>query len=330
MSSLGIVVIGRNEGERLRRCLQSVAGRGHRVVYVDSASRDGSVALARELGVGVAELDPAQGLSAARARNLGFERLLAADPDLALVQFVDGDCELHPEWLAAGERALAEDPARVLVSGVLHELHPEASRYNRLCALEWQKPAGAIDACGGLFLVRARAFAAAGGFRGDVVAGEEGELCLRLRRAGGVLWQSAAPMAWHDAAMFRFGQWWQRAKRGGLAYAQGAALHGAGPERHCVRDVRRILLWGLALPVLALALAWPTYGLSLLLFGLYPLQAFRIARYGQRRGWSPADARLYALFTVLDKFPAVLGIASFHWRRLRGRAVTIVEHKGPA
>ena len=42
MSQLGIVTIGRNEGERLRRCLSSVVGRGMPVVYVDSDSTDGS------------------------------------------------------------------------------------------------------------------------------------------------------------------------------------------------------------------------------------------------------------------------------------------------
>ena len=57
MNHLGVVAIGRNEGERLRRCLNSVVGRGHTVVYVDSGSTDGSTELARELGADVVELD---------------------------------------------------------------------------------------------------------------------------------------------------------------------------------------------------------------------------------------------------------------------------------
>ena len=51
MSTVGIVAIGRNEGERLHRCLNSVVGRGLTLVYVDSGSTDGSIKLARNLGV---------------------------------------------------------------------------------------------------------------------------------------------------------------------------------------------------------------------------------------------------------------------------------------
>jgi hypothetical protein len=129
--------------------------------------------------------------------------------------------------------------------------------------------------------------------------------------------------------MLRFGQWWQRAKRGGFAYAQVAQLHGKGPERHGARECRRILLWGGLLPTVSLALAWPTAGWSLLLLLAYPLQFLRVAAYGKSRGWSSADARLYAFFTLLDKLPSLQGLLLFHWRRLRGRAMSIIEHKDP-
>jgi glycosyltransferase involved in cell wall biosynthesis len=47
MSQVGLVIIGRNEGERLRRCLASVGAGGCDVVYVDSGSTDGSSEVAR-------------------------------------------------------------------------------------------------------------------------------------------------------------------------------------------------------------------------------------------------------------------------------------------
>src|SRR5947207_307333 len=56
-ATLGVVVIGRNEGDRLRTCLSAVAGRNLPVVYVDSGSTDGSVATARGLGADVVALD---------------------------------------------------------------------------------------------------------------------------------------------------------------------------------------------------------------------------------------------------------------------------------
>jgi GT2 family glycosyltransferase len=326
---LGIVVIGRNEGARLRTCLQSVMGSSTSLVYVDSASSDGSVELAHSLGVNAVALDPALGLSAARARNLGLKHLIARDPELEFVQFVDGDCELLPTWLTHAREQMAADPRRVIVAGRLLERNVAGSLYNRLCSLEWQREAGEVTDCGGLFLGRVAALQAAGGFRGDVIAGEENELCLRLRRDGGVIIESPHEMAWHDSAMLRFGQWWQRAKRGGFAYAQVAQLHGKGPERHGARECRRILLWGGLLPTVSLALAWPTAGWSLLLLLAYPLQFLRVAAYGKSRGWSSADARLYAFFTLLDKLPSLQGLLLFHWRRLRGRAMSIIEHKDP-
>ena len=57
MNRIGIVAIGRNEGERLKRCLQAVVGGAATVVYVDSNSTDDSVAVARDAGATVVELD---------------------------------------------------------------------------------------------------------------------------------------------------------------------------------------------------------------------------------------------------------------------------------
>lgn len=309
-------------------CLSSVTALGVPAIYVDSGSSDGSVALARSLGVEALELDPSRPFSAARARNEGFALLSTRQPQLGFVQFVDGDCELFPAWLARGVDELAAHPEAAAVCGRVRERHPEASPYNRLCGLEWQMPEGEVDACGGNFLIRAAAFRGLGGFRADVVAGEEPELCLRLRRAGQRVRHVPDDMVWHDSALLRLGQWWQRARRTGHSYAQGAAMHGSSAERHYVRDCRRIWFWGFVMPALSLGLAWSTRGASLALLVAYPLQVLRIARGGRARGWSAADARLYAFFALLAKFPGLQGILDYQWRRLRGRPMTIIEHKG--
>ena len=325
--NLGIVVIGRNEGHRLRTCLASLTGQHAPIIYVDSASTDGSIELARSLGVDTTCLDPALGLSAARARNLGFEQLTSRYPELELVQFVDGDCELLPTWLTHACELITEVPCRVIVAGRLLERHADASPYNRLCSLEWLRTPGEITFCGGIFLAKVTALKAVGGFRDDIIAGEEGELCLRLRLAGGVIIASSHAMAWHDSDLLLFSKWWHRAKRCGHAYAQGAHLHGSESDRHSVRECRRIIFWGGALPLLVLALLWPTSGLSTLLLLAYPLQFLRVAAGGKNRGWSNSDARLYALFTLLDKFPGLQGLLLFHWRRSREIPLRIIEYK---
>lgn len=325
---LGIVVIGRNEGERLRTCLRSVLSRTCPVVYADSASADGSVALAREMGADVVQLDPARPLSAARGRNEGFARLLSRFPRIRHVQFVDGDCELIDGWLEAGAAAMEADASVSGVCGRVQERNPDANVYKRMCALEWKKEPGEVASCGGNFMARAEAFQRAGGFRPDVIAGEEGELCFRLRQAGGRILHIDAGMVWHEIAMTRLSQWLRRAQRTGHAYAQVATLHGRSPERLCVRDCLRAGFWGLTLPVVSLALAWPTHGLSLLLLAAYPLQAARVYLVGRREGQLRIDALLFAVLSLVAKFPAALGMLQFYWRRRRRTPMTIIEHKG--
>src|SRR5688572_27034115 len=140
LRSVAVVVIGRNEAAHLRDCQAAVpADVAHRV-YVDSASADGSAALARETGIDVVELDAAEPMSAARARNAGFARAIDVAPDVQFVQFIDGDCVLDPGWLTAGLRAMADDPKLGAVWGGLRERRPESSVYNRICDLEWRVP----------------------------------------------------------------------------------------------------------------------------------------------------------------------------------------------
>src|SRR6056297_1179237 len=104
-------------------------------------------------------------------------------------------------------------------------------------------------------------------------------------------------MTLHDAAMTRFGQYWRRARRAGHAYAEGAAMHGAPPERHGVAGRNRALFWGAGLPaaIVVAGLIWPWAFLGLL---VYPAQVIRIAlTQGPpgRRGW------IRAVFLTLDR-----------------------------
>jgi GT2 family glycosyltransferase len=323
VSALGVVVIGRNEGERLRRCLRSLAGAG-RLVYVDSGSGDGSPALARGMGWDVVELDPRQPFSAARARNEGLARLRERAPDLEFVQFVDGDCEVDPRWLERGLRALQGAPGTAVVCGRRRERHPEHSIYNRLCDLEWDTPAGEVAACGGDCLARAAAIEQVGGFDPSVVAGEEPELCLRLRRAGWKIERIDAEMTLHDAAILRFAQWWRRMVRSGHGAAQASALHG----RFGLRENASIVLWSLLWPLLALGLAGASGGGSLALLLAYPLQIARIARRERARVAKPADAWLFASLFVLGKWAQLVGQAKYLRARARGDGPRLIEYKG--
>lgn len=322
-ADLGVVAIGRNEGERLRRCLASVRGHAAHVVYVDSGSTDDSVASARALGAEVLLLDTTQPFTAARARNAGWRHLLRAAPQVSLVQFVDGDCEVDRGWWAPARARLDADPGLGVVCGRRRERHPQASLYNLVCDVEWDTPAGPARACGGDALMRAQALREVDGFRDDLIAGEEPELCVRLRGAGWRIERLPLEMTRHDAALTRWRQWWRRSVRAGHAYAEGAALHGAPPERHWVAETRRAWLWGLVLPLVALvpAALWPA---SLLLLIAYPLQVLRLALRLRHDGHPRPGAR--AVLLVLGKFAEARG--ALQWRlRARHRPNRLIEYK---
>jgi GT2 family glycosyltransferase len=245
------------------------------------------------------------------------------------VLFLDGDCILQPDFPPAAVRIFEQNPDCAIVTGHLSERHPEASIYNRLCAIEWRGPAGKIEnmnGLGGIMLARVSALREVGGFNEQAIAGEEPDLGVRLGLAGYSVIKIDRDMASHDAQMTRFSQWWTRAVRGGHALAHRYARHGRTRFKDGVRELRSDLFWGLALPLLILVLLWPTRGLSLLLAVAYPLQGWRMYRRYLRSGLSPGDASLATRFILLGKFAEVVGIMRYCVNRVRGR-FHIIEYK---
>lgn len=303
---IGIVAIGRNEGARLEPCLASLLSQTKRVVYADSRSSDGSVAVARRLGIETVVLPDDAPLSAAAGRAAGYACLRSNYPEVELVQFIDGDCLLDPDWLAAAERFLGEHPRAAAVCGRRYEANPGASLYNAMCDSEWNTPVGPAEACGGDALYRAQAYVAVGGFRADLLAGEEPELCARLRGQGWEIWRIDARMTEHDARMLGFGQWWRRSLRGGYGYAQVSDVTRASPHRLYGRQLASALAWVIALPlatVLAagfLARPWVLAAIPL----AYAAQTIRIYLNTTRDRPHPV---LQAGLTLLAKVPETLG-----------------------
>ena len=103
-------------------------------------------------------------------------------------------------------------------------------------------------------------------------------------------------------------------------------LHGRDPERYKVREWASNLLWGLGTPLLALALAWPTNGWSLLLLLLHPLKMAQVAWRARKRGYSPSDSWLFAFFCIIDKTPIALGQLKFLWSALFKRRHRLIEY----
>lgn len=323
INSVGVVVIGRNEGDRLKVCLESVVKIVNKVVYVDSGSTDNSIELARNLGIEVVNLDVTIPFTAARARNEGFYRLLELKPDLSFVQFVDGDCEVVAGWIEEAESYLVENSHVAIVCGRRRERYPSNSIYNMLCDIEWNTSIGEAKACGGDALMRANVLKEISGFNSKVIAGEEPELCVRVREQGWKVWRLDFEMTVHDANIISFNQWWKRNVRSGYAFALGAFMHGNSPERHWIKEVRRGQLWALYIPIIIISLTIIN-PLFISMMVIYPLQVIRVAIKNSdvvSENWK------YSFFVTLGKVPEFFGQLKFYMNQLLNTRSKIIEYK---
>jgi GT2 family glycosyltransferase len=321
--SVGIVLIGRNEGDRLKACLQALAGISVPVVYVDSGSTDGSVELATAQGADVVRLDLTIPFTAARARNAGFDRLMERTPELEFVHFIDGDCILEAGWLGTATGFMAAHPDVAVVCGIRREIHPGRSIYNWICDIEWNQPPGETTACGGDSMFRVHAFRQVSGFNPALLSGEEPELCKRIREKGWRVWRLADVMTRHDAAILHFSQYWKRAVRSGYGHSRLALANWKTGAGSWLSDTLRALLYTFLLAsVVPLSIWFGVWGLVPL--ALLTLQVVRIAL---RRGASDMRSWKYAAIMTTTKLAEAQGIYQMLYDVLAGKTRKIIEYK---
>lgn len=326
---LAVVIIGRNEGERLVRCLESVRtmadpGGPVEVIYVDSASTDGSPQRAAALGAQVLTVRPERP-SAALGRNAGWRAAQAP-----FVLFLDGDTILHPRFVVEALPEL-QDSTIAVVWGHRREIHPEASWYNRALDLDWIYPPGITEFCGGDAIMRRAALSEVDGFDAGLIAGEEPELCQRLRARGYRILHVDRPMTGHDLAMTQWRQYWRRAVRAGHAYAEMAArFRGTATPLWQVDARRNLIRGGILLLSLLLAIGGALCGslaIPLLVAAGWLALALRTAI---KVGWKSRDPWtrfLYGLHSHLQQIPILVGQMGYHWDRWRGQRRGLIEYK---
>jgi len=320
---IAAVVIGRNEGQRLITCLESLIDCVEHIIYVDSGSSDNSIQDAEKRGVICLPLDMSLPFTAARARNEGANYLIQKHPNLDVIQFIDGDCELRYDWVGKARQFLVENPKYAVVCGRRRERFPDNTIYNGLCDIEWNTPVGDAMACGGDALIRVDAYKQVNGYRDGLIAGEEPEMCFRLRQYGWKVYRLDAEMTLHDAAITKFSQWWNRAKRAGYAYASSFFLHGQSIEKFKQKEVFSIVFWAGLIPVLIILLTFIN-SYSLLLLLIYIFQLAKIIFINKRIN---KIHFIYSISLILSKFPQFLGVIKFIINKLKGNKEYLIEYK---
>jgi glycosyltransferase involved in cell wall biosynthesis len=330
--TLSVVIIGRNEGTRLTRCLQSVAGvqsAGQiEIIYVDSASTDGSPENARNYQAQVVILD-GEGQTAARGRNAGWPRSLAE-----YVLFLDGDTILNPEFPRAALEILKSNAQIAAVWGHRRELCPERSIYNRVLDLDWIYLPGFTEYFGGDVMIRRSALVETGGYDPRLIAGEEPELGRRLRARGYLILHIDTPMTLHDLNMTRFRQYWLRAFRAGFAYAEISERFSRTTDPMWREESRGNLIRGVAWSV------WLCVGVGLAVIRSWGLLTWIavLAVFAIRSAWrvrykapgQPLLLLLYGIHSHLQHVPVLSGQLQYQRSRRSGKQIGIIEYKGDA
>ena len=312
--ALSVVVIGRNEGARLERCLRSIgqmdAPGEVEIVYVDSASVDGSPARAAAMGAKVIAVHPKRP-TAALGRNAGWR---AASAEFVL--FLDGDTILNPAFVKEALRNLDETTA--IVWGHRREINIQGSIYNRTLDLDWIYPPGITEFCGGDALMRRAVLEQVGGFDETLIAGEEPEMCRRIRSHGWKIRHIDFPMTGHDLAMTKWSQYWRRATRAGYAYAEVSQRFRGSGLPFWEEDARRNRNRALVLIVLCL-LGLTGWWQFLIVLALFSALVLRTAAKTRWKSPSLYTRLLYGVHSHLQQIPIFVGQLQYWNDRRAGK-----------
>lgn len=332
MLNLSVVIIGRNEGERLIRCIRSVRTMSNfssdntEIIYVDSDSTDNSPAQAKALGAKVLTVHPERP-AAAIGRNAGWKAAKAP-----YILFLDGDTILDPDFVTAALQQFKQHPQAAIVWGHRRELYPEKSWYQRVLDLDWVYPPGLAEFCGGDALMRRDVLAEIDGYNPQLIAGEEPEMCQRIRAKGYEIWHIDHAMTLHDLAITRWSQYWRRAVRAGHAYAEVSNLLKNTETPLWERDAKRNLMLAIILISVAIfGLAGSLFFSSMLPFllslGFFTAISIRTAWKCRWKSTDIMSLILYGVHSHFQQIPIAFGQLSYYYLRWQGKRRGLIEYK---
>jgi glycosyltransferase involved in cell wall biosynthesis len=327
---VSIVIIGRNEGQRLIDCLKSIKKNDFtpellEVIYVDSNSTDNSKEQAKLLGAAVFSVNSAQP-TAALARNIGWQNSKAP-----YVLFLDGDTILDPSFLQKAVKEFS-DPKIAVVFGNRREINPKHTIYNRILDLDWIFPTGYTDFCGGDALIRRSVLLEINGYDPKLIAGEEPEMCRRIREKGYLVLHIDHAMTSHNLAMKTSKQYLLRAIRTGYAYAKlsekfkntSIPLWKKESENNIIRGVFFI---SLTLLSIVLTITFQSFFVLISFTGLLIALTVRTAFKFRWKSDDYYTLFLYSFHSHFQQIPILIGQVTYWREHFSGKRRNLIEYK---
>lgn len=197
---ISFIIIGKNEGWRLQKCLQSIsyvveqdAIANYEIIYVDSQSTDNSIELAKQYGAKTFLITGE--CNAAIARNIGAQEAIGG-----ILFFIDGDMELFPGFLpkVLNENGKLKYPFMSgIFNDIVHDLDWNYLHTSRRHKLQEGDADSVETTTGGLFLIEHSLWDKVGGMDTRFKRSQDYDLGLRLSQMGYSLHRKAILLANH-------------------------------------------------------------------------------------------------------------------------------------
>lgn len=197
---ISFIIIGKNEGWRLQKCLQSIsyvveqdAIANYEIIYVDSQSTDNSIELAKQYGAKTFLITGE--CNAAIARNIGAQEAIGG-----ILFFIDGDMELFPGFLpkVLNENGKLKYPFMSgIFNDIVHDLDWNYLHTSRRHKLQEGDADSVETTTGGLFLIEHSLWDKVGGMDTRFKRSQDYDLGLRLSQMGYPLHRKAILLANH-------------------------------------------------------------------------------------------------------------------------------------
>lgn len=318
---IDIVVVGANQSSILRLALEKLLATPYsrgalHFYYLDMGSIDGSLEIAR----GVEGVEVVSQGERSTTPGAGYNRGWRAGKS-PYVQFLSLVCQIDGEWLERGIAAMGREVGAA--AGVVQPLHPEASIFNWLHAIEWRHKSPSCG-MGRNFLIRRELLEQLDGFDEQIPFGLIRDLSEKIDSSAWRRVQLGELMATCNLGTRRFRDWFREGVEDGEGRAALRYKEGGWPSLFGAHDLRQILIRG-GIPyifVLLVLLGWifGSFWYSLLLLPslillLFP-RIFNLQQIGDQYGLSPVDAAAFGWHIALVVVPQFWGWLRFSLRKL--------------